>query len=77
VCPGASAHRNWGKQDLIKEVKFTTNVTLLDNVAVVKFIMSYTGTITQVSSVMRWQGAFCGWCASTSWHHNLCTGVLR
>lgn len=41
--------RNWGKQDLVKDVKFTTNVTLLDNVAVVKFIMTYTGTITHVS----------------------------
>jgi len=40
--------RNWGKQDLVKDLKFTTNVTLLDNVAVVKFNMHYTGTVTHV-----------------------------
>lgn len=43
-----AACRNWGKQDLIRDVKFTTNVTLLDNVAVVKYTMSYAGTITHV-----------------------------
>jgi hypothetical protein len=50
------AHRNWGKEDLVREVKMTTNISLWDAVAVVKYTMHYTGTVTHV----RWPS----WCAA-------------
>ncbi|WIA32510.1 hypothetical protein OEZ86_003326 [Tetradesmus obliquus] len=38
--------RNWGKQDLIKSVLLTSDITLKDNYGILKFAMKYTGKVT-------------------------------